>query len=231
VDAIVLTFDTQLGLAELTHKRYAARWPDNPLTFRVPVNGSAPGSALDYLQAQPNCVLIPSPAAIGPSMRALLEGIDDEAWVYWCIDDRYPIWLDPEALDEICTRVASCSPDVEEVKLLRWKDERTPRSVAVGSLAFTVQRAGTRQWGFWHHHFIRAGTLRRLFDHPGLADDYPIRDVLRSVVDDNKRGRRARTGDESDSFHGQPKQGRRLLLRRGCRSRSEGARHRARGAT
>jgi glycosyltransferase involved in cell wall biosynthesis len=215
VDAIVLTFDVQLGLAELTHKRYLARWPNCPFTFRIPVNGAEPGPALGYLQAQPNCVLVPSPSPIGPSMQALLEGIDDDAWVYWCIDDRYPIWLDPDALDEICAGLDSCPPRVEEVKLLRWKERVSPRSVSVGSLPFTVQQPGTREWGFWHHHFIRAGTLRRVFGRPGLVGDYPIRDVLRPVIVDNKRASRARTGAEREIFSGEAIVPTRPLLRLG----------------
>src|SRR5687768_9698751 len=215
MDAIVLTFDEQLGLAELTHKRYLARWPTCPFTFRVPVNGAAPGPAFEYLDAQPNCVLVPSPREIGPSMLALLDGIDDERWVYWCIDDRYPIWLEPDALDEICAQLDGCPPHVEEVKLFRWKDRVAPGACTVGSLPFTPQRPGTREWGFWHHHFIRAGPLRRLFGRPGLARDCRIGDVLRPVILDNRRAARARTGVEREIFHGEAIVPTRPLLRLG----------------
>jgi len=214
VDAVVLTFDVQLGLAQLVHKRYSALWPTNPLTFRIPVNGSAPGPARTYLEAQPNCVLVPSPRPIGPTMRALLRGLDDETWVFWCVDDRYPIWVDTEALDEICAGLDSCPAGVEEVKLLRWKERIVPELADVGTVPFVGQRAGTRQWGFWHHHFIRAGTLRRLFAAERLAGDYRIREVLRSVIDDN--GRTARpTGAEGAIFHGRALIPTRPLLRLG----------------
>jgi glycosyltransferase involved in cell wall biosynthesis len=207
VDAIVLTFDTQLGLAELTHKRYTDLWPANPLEFRIPVNGTATGSALTYLEAQPDCHLVPTPSPIGSSMRALLEGIDDETWVFWCIDDRYPTWVDAEALDEICAELDSCPAPVEEVKLLRWRERIAPDLVAVGSVQFVVQQARGREWGFWHHHFIRAGTLRRLFAAERVADDCGIRDVLRSVINDNRRSdrrwhRAPVAGAEGQVFHG-----------------------------
>jgi hypothetical protein len=74
-------------------------------------------------------------------------------------------------------------------------------------VAFVVQRTGSRQWGFWHHHFIRAGTLRRVFVREGSPDACTIESVLASVIHDNARplARLAgvRTGAEADLFRGQ----------------------------
>ena len=36
--AIVLSFDKQHGFSELTYKAYMEKWPDCPLTFRIPWN-------------------------------------------------------------------------------------------------------------------------------------------------------------------------------------------------
>lgn len=219
VYAIVLTHDAQLGLAELAHKLYSSLWPTNRLTFRIPVNGSAAGRALDYLERQSSCQLISTPPTIGASMRALLREVDDEAWVFWCIDDRFPVWLDAEALDAICARLDVCADLVEEVKLLRWKEKVTRETVDLGPVTFVVQRPGTRQWGFWHHHFIRAGTLRRVFAREGRRDACTIDDVLASMVHDNARALRRmgglRPGVEGNLFRGKALTPVRPLIRLG----------------
>jgi hypothetical protein len=70
-----------------------------------------------------------------------------------------------------CSRRAR-DHDVEEIKLFRWKDRlSSPSPVAMCGLDFFLQAARTRRWGFWHHHFVRAGALRAVFggaDPPGI---------------------------------------------------------------
>jgi hypothetical protein len=97
VEAILLTHDPQIGLAELVHKSYARLWPDHPFVFRVPFARATRSRAFTYLSAQANCTMIASPASIKDSMAVLLDGIDDADWVFWCIDDRFPIRLEREA--------------------------------------------------------------------------------------------------------------------------------------
>ncbi|MEA2716727.1 MAG: hypothetical protein QOI99_1044 [Actinomycetota bacterium] len=199
--AIVLTHDVQLGLAELVHKRYCALWPGHPLTFRIPVNGSGEGSALSYLRGQADCDLVPSPRPIGATMKALVDGIPDDIWVYWCIDDRFPTWLDADAVDNVCAGLDAAPPDVEEVKLLRWRERLSGEITQVGPVAFAVQAQGPRAWGFWHHHFIRAGTLRRVFVDTGLPGDVAIGDVL-SRFGDPRRQRTRQGRAARDCFRG-----------------------------
>ena len=97
--AIVLSHDVQLGLAELVHKAYAELWPGHPFTSACPGTASAPGPALAYLRGRRQWQLVPCRPGIKDTMRALLDGIPDDAWVFWCIDDRFPTWLDTECPD------------------------------------------------------------------------------------------------------------------------------------
>ena len=101
MNAVLLTHDAQMGLAELVHKKYGSLWPGHPLTFRIPFNGSADGPALTYLRAQPDCQLVSTPRSIGASVLGLLDGVPGEEWVFWCIDDRYPTSLDVGAVIEV----------------------------------------------------------------------------------------------------------------------------------
>ena len=224
MDAILLTHDVQLGLAELVHRAYAALWPDHPFTFRVPINGTASGQALSYLAAQPDCRLVPAPRSIRESMLALLQGVPEEAWVFWCIDDRFPTVVSAEALADVVAGLGGLDGDdagrlgrVDEVKLLRWKEGITREPAVVGSVPYVVQAAGTRHRGFWHHHFVRAGTLRRVFGRADLEGSTAIRDVL-GPLHPERRGRRwerARIAAEAGLFGGRALVPRMPLVRLG----------------
>lgn len=171
--AIVLTMDAQLGLAELAHKRYSHLWPDNPFAFRIPCNGVTIGPAISYLSAQPDCEIVPSGRRIRETVRALLEGIEDRSWVFWCTDDRFPTWVDKAHLAAVHAELVALPSAWEEIKLLRWHEPVTAESHTFGGSSFAVQ-SRYRHWGFWHHHFVRAGVLRRVFLDPAVADDAGI---------------------------------------------------------
>jgi hypothetical protein len=173
---ILLTYDTQLGLAELVHKCYAALWPDLPVTFRIPFNGSARGSAHAYLSSQSNCEFVACGRGIRESMRALLGGVNDDEWVYWCIDDRYPTWLDRDYLRAVIDALPHLPEDVEEVKLLKWKEILTARVFEIGGQPFNVQADG-QYWGYWHHRPVRARVLRRILLSEELAEGCSINDI------------------------------------------------------
>lgn len=174
MEAILLTHDRQLGLAELVHKTYAQLWPGHPFTFRVPFARATGSGAFSYLSAQPNCRMIASGAGIKDSMAALLDGIDSSEWVFWCIDDRFPIRLDRAGAARIAEELGTVPDQVQEVKLLHWKEPLLEARMAIGGTDFRCQAAGSRARGFWHHHFVRAGLLRAVFLGEDVARDCPI---------------------------------------------------------
>lgn len=178
---IVLTYDEQAGLAELLHKSYAACWGEMPIHFRIAYNGKKEGSALDYLRSQADCELVQCSKGVSQSMRALLQGIDDREWVYWAIDDRYPLEVVAPRFRAALESLPELSEDIEEVKLLRWKDRKTPQTVEVGKERFFVQSTTDRCFGFWHHHFARAGVLRRVFLDPTIPPKNSIRHIQRRL--------------------------------------------------
>jgi hypothetical protein len=175
MEAILLSHDAQLGLAELVHKTYARLWRGHPFTFRVPCGHRVQGPALAYLSAQRDCRMISAPSsAIKATMAALLDGIDDRDWVYWCIDDRFPITLDPAGIGRIAAALDGLAPEVEEVKLLRWKEPLLRGRTTIAGSSFRAQAPGSRSRGFWHHHFVRSALLRSAFLREDLAADCAI---------------------------------------------------------
>ena len=199
--AILLTMDAQVGLAELVHKRYSRLWPDNPLWFRIPNNGVARGPAMSYLESQADCEIVPCGREVKASLRALLDGIEESSWVFWCIDDRFPTWLDRERLAAVHSALADLPLSCEELKLLRWREPLTSKAHIVGGSPFTEQ-GRRRQWGFWHHHFVRAGVLRRVFLDPALADGAGIQDFIANRLRGRGRSRRLPGAVEERLFPG-----------------------------
>jgi hypothetical protein len=199
--AVVLTMDAQIGLAELVHKRYARMWPDNPFTFRIPYNGTAQGPAQRYLAGRPDCELVGCGAGIRESMGALLDGVGDRSWVFWCIDDRFPTWLDRDRLSAVTAALPGAPDGWEEIKLLRWREPVTRDLRGVAGSTFLVQD-GARHRGFWHHHFVRAGVLRRVFSDRAVGDGAGIQDFVFNRLQGRGGGRRLSRRVEARLFPG-----------------------------
>jgi len=66
--------------------------------------------------------------------------------------------------------------DVEEVKLLKWKEILTARVFEIGGQPFNVQADG-QYWGYWHHRPVRARVLRRILLSEELAEGCSINDI------------------------------------------------------
>ena len=91
--ALVLTFDKYKPFAQHMIMCYEEMWPNNPFTFRIPYQSDEVKE--DYVQKFGKKVeLIKSPSGIVDTMFALSDDLDENEWVYWCMDDRYPIQID-----------------------------------------------------------------------------------------------------------------------------------------
>lgn len=174
---ILLTYDDQLGLAELVHKSYAALWPDMPVHFRLPYNGSAKGPAFEYLQAQERCEFVSCGKGIIETMHALLADVEDSDWVYWCIDDRYPTWVDTGRCAAALDALSQLPSDADELKLLHWKERLAGHAIDIGGERFLHQTPAERYWGFWHHHPVRARVLRSVFFRDEIMDPCTIAEI------------------------------------------------------
>ena len=97
MNAIVLTFDNYHPIADHMMHCYGILWPSHPFVFRVPYQ-KYPQWLIDKYEDR--IELIKTPNDILGTMKKLLESIDDEDWIYWCMDDRYPIKLDVKKLIE-----------------------------------------------------------------------------------------------------------------------------------
>jgi hypothetical protein len=161
--AIVLTFDEQTGIAEMVYKRYMEIWPDCPLKFVIPFN-SETNPCIEYFSSRSNVTLLQSKPDVVSTVSSLLDGIPDQEWVFWCIDDRYPLSIrNAVPLARITNFLETQgNSELRAVKLFRGKEKLSSKTYRIDDLLFYYQSCKT-MWGFYHHHFLRAGILREFF--------------------------------------------------------------------
>ena len=49
--------------------------------------------------------------AIKATVLTLLDGLPDDEWIYWCIDDKYPVALDLDAVAPLPALLARAESD------------------------------------------------------------------------------------------------------------------------
>ena len=74
---------------------YNELWPDHPFTFRIPYQHT------DRIISSSQREYIKTSKDIRDTVLTLLEDIDNEEWIYWCIDDKYPIRLEIQKIEKI----------------------------------------------------------------------------------------------------------------------------------
>src|SRR6266545_6450345 len=86
IKAIVLTCDRWRAITRHLILKYERVWPDHPFVFHVPYQ-ELRGTDTDRIKYHA------APEDIKGTILHLLADIDDEEWIYWCVDDKYPIQL------------------------------------------------------------------------------------------------------------------------------------------
>lgn len=157
--------------------RYEALWPSHPFTFHVPYQR-------EPLRG-PRVAPRRTPEPIRATMLALLDDFDDRAWVYWCMDDKYPIALVQPSVAALADAVRfERLPDVDGVifcrcrRLLRQRFLMRGRRAGPGGIALR-RRLDYSQ--IWIHQFMRVKVLRRLF--AAMPEPIATPDVMDPVKD------------------------------------------------
>src|SRR5262245_51213511 len=133
--AILLSFDDQLEVANLVVEGYNRLWPACPLTFRIPFTDR---DARAIVRAV-NVELVHTERPIRDTMTALLAGVGDDEFVFWCIDDRYPKQIvDLPAVDAVYRAAAATAIPADVLRLTALNpmgqaqavlDEREPLTI------------------------------------------------------------------------------------------------------
>jgi|688.fasta_scaffold171172_3 hypothetical protein len=168
IPAIVLTCQKYVPLAEHMIDRYAAVWPDHPFVFRLPDGSAAREMALRH---PGRVTLVPTAEGEGrgrfrAAVLGLLDGLADDAWIYWCIDDKYVMWLDRRAADGVVQAVRSVTdPGICGLCFARARKLFDPAHISTEQLRIGRQTflRRTSYSQIWLHQFLRVRVLRDLF--------------------------------------------------------------------
>jgi hypothetical protein len=179
IKAIVLTCDRYRAITEHMIFQYDQLWPDHPFVFHVPYQelGGVDVEQVKYLQA---------PSDIKRTVLHLLTEIDDEEWIYWCVDDKYPIQLVTDEIGSLISH-AMRSPEVDGLLFCRCratlnnpKLTLNPRKVKNPFGDVYLER---RAWfQIWIHQILRAKVLRHLFTQ--LPDHIPSAKAMDELKND-----------------------------------------------
>jgi len=139
--------------------RYEAVWPSHPFTFHVPYQRRA--------LRGPRVASRRTRESIRATTLGLLEEFDDEAWVYWCIDDKYPIQLVQPPVERLAEAVLSDRlPGMDGVLFCRCRRLLLPeylfeeRRDGPGGVVLRRRKDYSQ---IWIHQFLRVKVLRQLF--------------------------------------------------------------------
>jgi hypothetical protein len=179
IKAIVLTCDRYRAITEHMIFQYDRLWPDHPFVFNVPYQelGGIDTERVKYLT---------SPSDIKGTVLHLLADVDGEEWIYWCVDDKYPIQLNTHKIASLISH-AKRAPELDGLLFCRCRATLNnprltlyPRKVKnpFGDVYF--ERKAWFQ--IWIHQILRAKVLRHLFTH--LPDDVPSAKAMDELKND-----------------------------------------------
>jgi len=165
--AIVLTFDRHRAITQHLIRQYERIWPNHPFRFRIPYQQlRGPDSKrVEYIE---------SPPEITSTVLRLIEDIEDEEWIYWCSDDKYPIHFIVEKVNELFHYIITTTSEISGLLFCRTRvtlDQPElsllPRQGVTPAGDVLLERKGWYQ--IWIHQFLKAKVLRSLFSQLPLA--------------------------------------------------------------
>jgi hypothetical protein len=166
MQAIVLTYDRNRAVTEHMILQYERLWPDHPFIFRVPYQNlrGADSEKVKYRKVPEE-----KPADIPATVLQLLDDINDEEWVYWCMDDKYPIRLVLEKITPLISYTLR-STDMNgllfcrcRVTLGRPDLALLPGERVTPSGEILLERKAWYQ--IWIHQLLKAKVLRYFFSN------------------------------------------------------------------
>jgi hypothetical protein len=179
IKAIVLTCDRYRAVTEHMIFQYDRLWPDHPFVFHIPYQelGGVDTEKVKYL---------PAPSDIKGTVLHLLTEIDEEEWIYWCVDDKYPIQLVTDKISSLISH-AMRSPGVDGLLFCRSRatlnnPKLTLYPCKVKNPFGDVYLQRKAWFQIWIHQILRAKVLRHLFTH--LPDHIPSAKAMDELKND-----------------------------------------------
>jgi hypothetical protein len=180
VYAIVLTYDRNAVLTEHMIRCYEDLWPNHPFVFRIPFqheNRCYPLKNREYLRTSSD---------IKPTILTLIKDLDDEEWIYWNIDDRYPTKIKQHGLTNIIHNLSKVDlPDLCGIMFCRsrimMKRERLMTSLVSFSDFLLFERID--YFKIWMPQFLKVKVIRYMFNKfPDVIEKAIDMDALKNAL-------------------------------------------------
>jgi hypothetical protein len=180
--AIVLTYDRHRSLTDHMIFCYEKLWPKHPYIFQVPYQEIPPTLQSSRVQYH-KC-----PADIKGTVLTLLDALDDEEMIYWCIDDKYPIWLDIKKIKKIHQWLSPTDgKDIGGLLFCRCRgmlsrQNLTDKEVIDDQGDICLERKNYEQ--IWIHQYLKVKVIRHLFNSfPNRIPAAESMDVFKGLVE------------------------------------------------
>jgi hypothetical protein len=164
--AIVLSYDKYHSIAYHMILCYQNLWPSNPFIFRIPFQNSNN----IFVSQRLNINLIKTLPDIKSTVLTLIDDIDDDEIIYWCMDDRYPLYLDVNTITAIYKWFYNNEKIIDGVSYtLSAKDKSIKYSYILSysnkgpmnTKFYKRKHYGT----IWSHQFLKTKVLRYFFQN------------------------------------------------------------------
>lgn len=140
------------------------------LEFLIPIN-----SKNQFIPNIGNIKSVPCKSDILSTMSALLNECEENEWVLWAIDDRYPFAIEKEVFNNLVnTLEQNMYPDISGIKLLPWREQVEDHEIEISGVKFKKQKP-FGMFGFWHHQFVKAKLLKDAFFRFNINSFYEVR--------------------------------------------------------
>jgi len=167
--ALVLTYDKYKVFADHMIYRYQILWPDNPFIFKVPYQREDIKEF--YKKKYGNKVeMVKSNPSIVDTIDILLEGLDENEWIYWCLDDRYPVTIDINSYQKLYKWINN---KVDDLKIAGVRGINSPLGRLPESIYYFKSKIITADkqilyrrknyYLFWSHQYFRVKVIRYVF--------------------------------------------------------------------
>jgi hypothetical protein len=181
--AIVQSCDRYHIFAEHMILKYQELWPSNPFTFRVPWNKKTPIKITDKFGEK--IELIKTDVSFKDTFHNLTKDLDDDEWVFWSIDDKYPVKLNEskanQVLDFVCsikdTNVINvCLHFFGQIKGSSQKMQKENRGIQINFKNLKYIEHNSFRHG-WLHQFFRVKALREFWSHINEPDQHQAKSM------------------------------------------------------
>ena len=170
MNAIVLTYDKYNVFSDHMISSYQELWPENPFTFRIPFQDQNIRSTYEQKFGD-KVQLIKSSKDIVRTVEILLSDLNDDDWIYWCMDDRYPISLDTSEIEKIYKWIKTIDDmNISAIMFLNSRKGQKPENLhyakhVIYDNSKNKYRRRKNYTMIWMHQFMRVKVMRSLFSH------------------------------------------------------------------